>query len=178
MGFDRSLAVLSALPFVLALGCSGQIGDVSGSGQGTGATGTGGGVTTGGGTNGGTTTGGGTTGGVTTGTGTGGPGPGFMGPVVTKPSATSRFVRLNHEQWENTVRDILKLAAPLGLSSAFVAEPLRSTFDTNGTLLSVGADLWDDYQTAAETVATKVCATVMTSWPAPTPAASKESASA
>lgn len=151
MALIRRLAVLSALPFTLALGCSGQIGDIGG-GQGTGATGTGGGVATGGGATGGASTGGGTTGGVTT----GGPGPGFMGPVVTKPSATSRFVRLNHEQWENTVRDVLKLAAPLGLSSAFVAEPLRSTFDTNGTLLSVGADLWDDYQTAAETVATKV----------------------
>ena len=157
MSLFRGLAVLSTLPLMLALGCSGQIGDAGGSsgGQGSGATSTGGGVT-GGATGGGTTTGGVTSGGTTGGGTTGGPGPGFMGPITTKPSATSRFVRLNHEQWENTVRDVLKLAAPLGLSSAFVAEPLRSTFDTNGTLLSVGADLWDDYQTAAETVATKV----------------------
>src|SRR5258708_6693580 len=157
MSLHRPLAVLSAFPFMLALGCSGQIGDVSGSGQGTGATGTGGGVTTGGGTNGGPTTGGGTTGGVTTGTGTaGGPCPGFMGPVVTKPSATSRFVRLNHEQWENTVRDILKLAAPLGLSSAFVPQPLRSTFDTNGPLLAAGPDLASDYHSPPSTAAPKL----------------------
>jgi hypothetical protein len=68
----------------------------------------------------------------------------------------SRFVRLNHQQWENSVRDVLKLPAPLGLSTSFVAEPLRSTFDTNGSLLSVSPDLWQDYQTAAETVGNKV----------------------
>lgn len=82
--------------------------------------------------------------------------PGFMGPVVAKPSATSRFIRVNHDQWENSVKDVLRLPAPLGLSAAFVAEPLRGTFDTNATYLTVDADLWQDYETAAETVAHKV----------------------
>ena len=33
------------------------------------------------------------------------------------PAASSRFVRLNHRQWENTVRDLLKLQQPSGLSA-------------------------------------------------------------
>jgi hypothetical protein len=79
-----------------------------------------------------------------------------MGPINSRPAPTSRFIRLNHQQWENSVRDVLRLPAPLGLSNAFVAEPLRSTFDTNGSLLSVSPDLWRDYQTAAEAVGNKV----------------------
>jgi hypothetical protein len=77
----------------------------------------------------------------------------FTGPIVSTPSTSSRFVRLNHKQWENSVKDALKLAQPLGLSNAFVAEPLRSTFDTNGSLLSVSADTFRDYQIAAESLA-------------------------
>jgi hypothetical protein len=80
----------------------------------------------------------------------------FRGPIVSQPSASSRFVRLSHRQWENSVRDALRLPSPLGLSSAFVAEPLRGTFDTNGSILSVSSDLFGDYQTAAEALANKV----------------------
>jgi len=80
----------------------------------------------------------------------------FAGPIVSTPSTSSRFVRLNHKQWENSVKDALKLAQPLGLSNAFVAEPLRSTFDTNGSLLSVSADTFRDYQIAAESLAATV----------------------
>jgi hypothetical protein len=76
----------------------------------------------------------------------------FYGPIVTTPSSSTRFVRLNHVQYENTVRDVLRLSAPLGLSDAFVAEPLRSTFDTNGAILTVAPDLRLDYQTAAESL--------------------------
>jgi len=79
-----------------------------------------------------------------------------MGPITSRPSVTSRFIRMNHQQWENSVRDVLKLPAALGLSNTFVAEPLRSTFDTNGTLLSISPDLWKDYQAASEAVANKV----------------------
>lgn len=77
----------------------------------------------------------------------------FAGPIVSTPSESSRFIRLNHKQWENTVRDALKLAQPLGLASAFVGEPLRSAFDTNGSLLSVSSDTFRDYQIAAESIA-------------------------
>jgi hypothetical protein len=79
-----------------------------------------------------------------------------LGPIVSAPGPSSRLSRLNHQQWENTVRDLLRLTTPAGLSGAFVAEPLRSSFDTNGGILSVAPDLWSDYQTAAETLARRV----------------------
>lgn len=77
-------------------------------------------------------------------------------PYVGEPGISSRFVRLNHRQWENTVRDVLRLSEPTGLSSAFVAEPLLSTFDTNGSVLKVSQDLSRDYQNAAEKLAEMV----------------------
>ena len=54
------------------------------------------------------------------------------------------------------MRDLLRLPAPAGLSTGFVAEPLRSSFDTNGGILSVSPDLWSDYRTAAEALAKRV----------------------
>jgi hypothetical protein len=103
----------------------------------------------------------------------GGPGPGMpggsvapgaapgtpgspSGPIASVPGPSTRFARLTHQQWENTVRDLLRLSAPAGLSSSFVAEPLRSSFDTNGGILAVSPDLWSDYQSAAETLARQV----------------------
>ncbi len=63
------------------------------------------------------------------GSGTGGSGmppttlpPDANGPIVSAPVATSRFVRLNNKQWENSVQALLRLPAPLGLSSSFVTE--------------------------------------------------------
>jgi hypothetical protein len=84
--------------------------------------------------------------------GAGGP----LGPIVSAPGPSTRFARLNHQQWENTVRDLLRLPALTGLSTTFVAEPLRSSFDTNGGILNVSPDLWLDYQAAAENLARKV----------------------
>jgi hypothetical protein len=78
------------------------------------------------------------------------------GPITSAPGASSRFSRLNHAQWENTVRDLLHLPAPSGLSATFIAEPLRSAFDTNGGILSVSTDQWGDYQRAAESLAQRV----------------------
>lgn len=97
-----------------------------------------------------------------TGTGTGGAGmpPGTAqdpkGPIVSRPVASSRMVRLNNQQWENTVRDVLRLPTPLGLSKDFVAQPLETGFDTNGAVLTVDPNSRDDFQTAAEAVAKKV----------------------
>lgn len=80
----------------------------------------------------------------------------FAGPIVATPTQTTRFSRLTHKQWENTVRDVLKLSAPSGLSKSFVAEPLRTTFDTNGAVLSVSSDTFQDYQNAAEALSDTV----------------------
>jgi hypothetical protein len=80
----------------------------------------------------------------------------FEGPILSFPGESSRFIRLNHQEWENTVQDLLALDKPSGLSSGFVAEPVVGTFDNNGSLLRVSADLWSDYQRAAEALANTV----------------------
>lgn len=74
------------------------------------------------------------------------------GPLASVPGPSSRFVRLSHRQWENTVRDLLRLTAPSGLSKEFLSEPIRSSFDNNGSILQVSNDLWQDYQKAAESL--------------------------
>jgi hypothetical protein len=80
----------------------------------------------------------------------------LKGPIISNPVAGSRMVRLNNQQWENTVQDLLHLPAPLGLSRAFVAAPLVTAFDTNGSVLTVDANNRLDFQTAAEAVAKQV----------------------
>ncbi len=140
---------LASLPFLMALACTGSIGDEhSGGSNAPSASSSGGGTPGGAGSGAGTPGSGAATGPAGSGMGT--------GPVVIQPAASSRFVRLNHQQWENSVRDALRLTAPVGLSKTFVAEPLLSTFDNNGSVLSVSADLWHDYENAAEAVANKV----------------------
>lgn len=75
-------------------------------------------------------------------------------PTTPDPSKqaldTSRFPRLSHLQWENTVQDLLYLAQPSGLSSSFTGDPLGGIFDNNESSLLVAPGLWADYQLAAE----------------------------
>ncbi len=78
------------------------------------------------------------------------------GPVASRAGASSRFVRLNHRQWENTVRDLLKLQQPSGLSRQFVNEGVRTAFDTHGGELEISAQLWQDYNKAAAALASQV----------------------
>jgi hypothetical protein len=91
-------------------------------------------------------------------TGPGGTMPGTPpGPVAATPVAGTRFARLSHRQWENTVRDLLRRdpgATPL--SPNFLPDPDVSRFDNNATSLSVQPQLWLDYQRAAETLAADV----------------------
>ena len=71
----------------------------------------------------------------------------------------SRFPRLSHSQWENTVKDLLRLDAPTGLSTSFYPDALGGrAFDNNEAALSVTPELWGDYERAAEDVATMVAA--------------------
>jgi len=87
----------------------------------------------------------------TDGAGANGPGSGVQAV------SHSRFPRLSHRQWENTVQDLLRLDEPTGLSSAFYPDPLGGkVFDNNETVLKVTPQLWGDYETAAEKVATLV----------------------
>lgn len=67
----------------------------------------------------------------------------------------TRYPRLSHQQWENTVRDLLVLDALPGLSTSFALDPDSSRFETFGAR-TVSSNLWLDYQRAAETVAKDV----------------------
>jgi hypothetical protein len=66
---------------------------------------------------------------------------------------TSRYPRLSHTQWENTVQDLFFLPAPTGYSNLFIGDPVSGGFDNNSEALKVTATLWTDYQRGAEQVA-------------------------
>jgi Protein of unknown function (DUF1592)/Protein of unknown function (DUF1588)/Protein of unknown function (DUF1595)/Protein of unknown function (DUF1585)/Protein of unknown function (DUF1587) len=80
-------------------------------------------------------------------------------PPSERPAAaavnTTRFARLGHRQWENSVRDLLRLPSAPGLSAKFSTDA-TGTFANNGEALSVSDTLRIDYQTAAETLAQRV----------------------
>ncbi|HKU38248.1 MAG TPA: DUF1592 domain-containing protein, partial [Polyangiales bacterium] len=76
-------------------------------------------------------------------------------PVIEGIAWTTRLPRLSHEQWENSVRDLLRLPERPGLSATFSTDPSDSRFDNFGERI-VSANLWADYQRAAETVAADV----------------------
>lgn len=69
---------------------------------------------------------------------------------------TSRFPRLSHPQWENTVQDLFRLSEPPGLAQSFDADPPLGRFDNNTARLTMTAGLWQDYQRAAETMAERI----------------------
>jgi hypothetical protein len=78
------------------------------------------------------------------------------GFIASEPGQSSRLARLSHKQWENTVKDLLRLSAVTNLTSGFIAEPSRATFDNNGGTLQIAAPQWTDYQRAAETLAERI----------------------
>ena len=75
----------------------------------------------------------------------------ITGNFASAPGISSRFQRLSHRQWENTIADLFKGAAPVNLSRDFLSEPIRSSFNNNGSVLEVSTALWQDYQNAAST---------------------------
>ncbi|MFO7565301.1 MAG: DUF1592 domain-containing protein [Enhygromyxa sp.] len=67
---------------------------------------------------------------------------------------TTRFPRLSHLQWENTVRDLFYLGDHTGYSGLFIGDPTGGgKFDNDTAKLDVTSVLWGDYQRAAEQVA-------------------------
>lgn len=92
------------------------------------------------------------------GTGTGG------GEVITLPGGLElegspqyyRVVRLTHVQWENSVREVLRLPEESGLSSGFITDPPDGKFSNNERALYISDTLWDDYRRSAETLAKQV----------------------
>jgi len=72
----------------------------------------------------------------------------------------SRFLRLTNSQWENSVRDLLKLSSPTGQSEQLLPAVAGTTdFDNNERVVVVNNANWSDFQTAAEAVAAKVTVT-------------------
>jgi hypothetical protein len=66
----------------------------------------------------------------------------------------TRFPKLSNEQWENTVTDLLYLAAPTGLHESFVVEPADGGYMSEAAAtVTIAGDLWTRYQSAAEAVA-------------------------
>lgn len=73
------------------------------------------------------------------------------------PSITPRVTRLTHGQWENSVRDLLKLDAIPESSSAFLGDTLSiGHFDRLAESLIVTEGLWEDYREAAEDLAAQI----------------------
>ena len=68
------------------------------------------------------------------------------------------FPRLTHAQWENSVRDLLRLDTVPNASGSFEPDTRISFFDNNSRALRVSGDLWSDYQGAAEALAESVTA--------------------
>jgi len=87
------------------------------------------------------------------GTGTGSDDEGDPEPTELR-APTTRFFRLTHQQWENTMQDLFWLAQPSGLSDDFRADPHESgyLFD-NAIGLEVDESLWNGYRTAAAAMA-------------------------
>lgn len=78
-------------------------------------------------------------------------------PSGVQIADSTRFPRLSHAQWENTVVDLFQLGTPTGLSGSFAPDQLGGKFfDNNNDGLEVTPTLWADYQKAAEDIALQV----------------------
>jgi hypothetical protein len=111
------------------------------------------GAGTGGSGTGGTAPGSGGTGAVG---GAGGAPASVLGVRLDGKPVYAHWVRLTHEQWEASVRDLLKLSAAPGLASSFEGDPPDGLFSNNELKLEVNGNLVADYQRAAETLAQQV----------------------
>jgi hypothetical protein len=84
----------------------------------------------------------------------------IAGGLADVPSPSTRFARLTHAQWRNTVRDLFGLPES---EVATFAEALRADanqggflFDNQGQTLTVDEALWGGYRRAAADVAERV----------------------
>jgi hypothetical protein len=72
----------------------------------------------------------------------------------------TRFNRLTNDQYENSVRSIMKMTAATGVTGEFLHAVSGVTdFTNNERVVIVNDTVWRDFQSAAETVATKVTTT-------------------
>jgi len=78
--------------------------------------------------------------------------------VASVPAPAGRFARLTHTQWENSVRDLLRLADTSGLSQTFPSDARTAgfLFDNHEISLEVDQVLAGAYASAAESLAARV----------------------
>jgi hypothetical protein len=70
---------------------------------------------------------------------------------------STRVPKLTNAQWENSTQDLLRLAAPSGLSEEFTPEAHDKGYDTiAASTLTISGDAWSRYQSAAEALAQQV----------------------
>jgi hypothetical protein len=80
----------------------------------------------------------------------------FASPPEIAVSGT-RYPRLSHAQWENTVRDLLRLPSSPGLSSKFSPDARGGgDFDNDVATMQVTPNLWIDLQSASEGLAKQI----------------------
>jgi hypothetical protein len=71
------------------------------------------------------------------------------------PAPPLHIARLTHFQWQNAVQDLLRLDSPLTQAASFTPDAILG-FDTNASQLRMSSTLREDYQSAAEALATQV----------------------
>jgi hypothetical protein len=80
-------------------------------------------------------------------------------PVPTDPPLppSAHVLRLTHPQWENSVRDLLRLDVAPGLSTGFLDDPspAAAEFGLDSSTLAVDPVLWVEYRDAAEAAAVR-----------------------
>lgn len=79
---------------------------------------------------------------------------------VVLPAPQTRVPRLTHDQWEATVRDLLRLDRETGLVESLRVDSLPgdAVFTNRGDALEVDEVLWGNYQRAAAELADRVTA--------------------
>ena len=137
LGSAPQTATARLVPLLLAVtmllpGCTGSDGDGTAASQGTGEDDTG---------------------------GTAGDGDGD-GDQQEAPSPSVRMMRLTHQEWANTVHDLLGIQDLAPLLALLRSDPNQSgfLFDNNYESLSVDEALWNGYRIAAATAAAAVIA--------------------
>jgi hypothetical protein len=78
--------------------------------------------------------------------------------ATDRPAPTTRFARLTHLQWANTIKDLLGVDSGTALATSFRADPTEQgfLFDNDVLTLSVDEALQGSYQRAAAQVADEV----------------------
>lgn len=69
------------------------------------------------------------------------------------PEPALRAVRLTHAEWVNSIGDLFGIENAASLAANFEPDAVTGNFDTDATSRSVSALLWNQYQSAAESVA-------------------------